>query len=312
MKPTTTPAPLCPACGSGNIRIRGPLAAMTAGMFGGQMLGHAIKPGRLAECLDCRLQFRDPLPSQEELANLYAVLPPTVWEGKGDRHQWRLARETILATAPGQTVLDVGCFNGEFLDTFPAAFQKLGIEPCLEARQAASTKGIRIIGRLDADALGFQEPVHAITAFDVLEHVTDPVAFFNNLRAPLAPGGILCIATGATDSFHFRVLGANHYYCTLPEHMTFYCAPWFEWIAPRTGFKLERIIRYGHETWDLKQWVLQILRAHAYGLSRQLRPHAWGRAIMAATPGLRRARHWDFPPRCMIAKDHLLAIFRAV
>src|SRR5205085_9962946 len=86
-------------------------------------------------------------------------------------------RELLLQFAPGRRVLDFGCYDGGFLDYLGPEFDRNGIEPSTSAAQRAAQRGVRIPGpTVDSVDTAAIEPFDAILIFDVMEHLTDPVA----------------------------------------------------------------------------------------------------------------------------------------
>jgi 2-polyprenyl-3-methyl-5-hydroxy-6-metoxy-1,4-benzoquinol methylase len=102
-----------------------------------------------------------------------------------------------LAAAPGR-LLDVGCGLGYFLERA----QKRGwhVRGCdtspawVAATNARVGAGTAATGTLP-EAIGPDERFDLITAWDVIEHVHDPIAFLVELTSRLAPGGRIFLRT---------------------------------------------------------------------------------------------------------------------
>ena len=75
-----------------------------------------------------------------------------------------------------------------------------------------------------------------ITTTEVVEHLVDPRTVLNNLLALLRHGGMLGIMTkqvGDRDSFK------NWHYIRDRTHISFFSRETFEWLAARTGCRVE-------------------------------------------------------------------------
>jgi len=104
----------------------------------------------------------------------------------------------IAQRAPGKRLLDVGASCGFFVEeALKAGFDAYGVELSSEAvSKAPPDVGARLtLGDVNALALGGVAPFDVVTAFDLIEHVFDPVAFLREVRRVARPGGLLVITT---------------------------------------------------------------------------------------------------------------------
>lgn len=97
---------------------------------------------------------------------------------------------------PGDRVLDVGCGAGFFLQLAKnRGATCVGIEPAPSARAQAVSRGFEVHDSNVADApTQVGQDFDMVCAFQVLEHVLDPVAFTQALADCTRPGGSLIIA----------------------------------------------------------------------------------------------------------------------
>lgn len=166
-------------------------------------------PARYWECPSCGLLYQDPLPAREEMRKFA--------EGEyagGVYQEYVRARELKYATfrerlallrtrLPTGRLLDVGCACGYLLDVaLEAGYDAYGIE---FATAAAAQAPERVRPRItvgDADSAGRVAlgTFDVITAFDILEHLHDPLRFLADLRVVLRRGGLLMLTT--PDSRH--------------------------------------------------------------------------------------------------------------
>lgn len=302
--------PACPACRSANTINCGPLPPFRPGVFGGEKLDAAIAPGDLIHCPRCDLKFRYPALSDEALTRLYEDLPDSVWHSDEPRPYWRQAADLLDQFASSNRLLDVGCFTGDFMAWLPASWKKLGIEPSRNAAERAAASGIEMIGHSVAEFDASHVHAGAITIFDVIEHVTQPVDFLRKLKSALAPDGSLILLTGATDTWPFRLLGRHYWYSSLPEHVSFYSVAWFHWVAEQLGMKVVHASYLSSEKREFRAWLTQGVQIAAYAIVRRLREAGWPEAVIRCLPVIRRACSWTVVPWWKQAHDHLFVVLK--
>jgi spore maturation protein CgeB len=109
-------------------------------------------------------------------------------------------------------VLDVGCSNGRFIEVaLRNNLDAWGVDFSESAKAAASPAVRDRIYLGDAnkiDSMGI-EKFDIITAFDIIEHLFDPIAFLNNLRKLLRKGGIVVMTTPDASSLLRPMMGKS-------------------------------------------------------------------------------------------------------
>ena len=110
------------------------------------------------------------------------------------------AYDEAVAHAAGRDVLDVGCNTGYGTVRFvPVARRVVGVDVspgAIDAARLRATDGRPEFVLTSGAALPF--PDHSfdlVTSFQVLEHVSDPVAYLRELARVMRPGGELFLAT---------------------------------------------------------------------------------------------------------------------
>lgn len=103
--------------------------------------------------------------------------------------------QTRCGLPSGGKLLDLGCGSGHFIHAAKlSGFDGLGIEPARGfARYAAENVGVNV---LHDDIYSVELPENhfdVITAWDVIEHVSDPQAMLARCEKWLAPGGLLAL-----------------------------------------------------------------------------------------------------------------------
>ncbi len=138
----------------------------------------------------------------------------------------------LRATDPVR-VLDFGCGNGEFLAICALyGFEASGIDRSSARRDKAGPDIVATVEELDRSS-----PFHAITLFEVLEHVDDPGGILRMLRELLIPGGILVLET--PDCSGVTTLASRHDYALIHplDHINGFTPTTLRSIAGRIGFQ---------------------------------------------------------------------------
>lgn len=118
----------------------------------------------------------------------------------------------ISRRAAGQRLLDVGCSCGFLIEVaLDAGFDAYGVEWSAAAVAAASDvvrPRIKLgdVSQQTASPIGLFD---VVTAFDVLEHMHDPLGFLTDTASSLRPGGLLTVSTPDTGHFLRPLLGAR-------------------------------------------------------------------------------------------------------
>ncbi len=194
-------------------------------------------------CRACDLQFADPLLEAGrdfyEGDALYSspeaayVSPWTLnWDQRCFLHD-RPARDGAL--------LDVGCGTGQFLEAARrTGYRVTGIDPSRRQLEVARAR----FGLTDLHALTLAEYAHqasgaafdVVAAFQVLEHVADPLGFLAEARRLLRPGGQL--AVGVPNWRMWSVL--REPMDAPPNHLTRWSTTSLRAALERSGFEVLR------------------------------------------------------------------------
>jgi SAM-dependent methyltransferase len=176
----------CLCCGSGRVRCR-----------------YRLRPFEVWVCDDCTVQFRHPLPNDEELRAMYedpryhaSQYFDEPDEGAPELRIFRRGLADLAALVPRGRLLDVGSARGTFLALAQrAGWRAEGVELSHRHVMAARARGLTVHEGDVATAPLAPGSYSAITMWDVLEHVVDPRAALATARRLLAPGGVLLVFT---------------------------------------------------------------------------------------------------------------------
>lgn len=116
-------------------------------------------------------------------------------------------------------LLDLGCSSGSFLEVAKTmGFKAEGLEPAYSAAKAAQEKGFTVhIGTIESVNLP-EKSFDAITLFEVIEHIPNPVILLNHCRRILKPGGVIMIGTANTHSWTRKIMKTRWDYFDMAQH----------------------------------------------------------------------------------------------
>lgn len=164
----------------------------------------------------------------------------TRWPGRLALVKRRLAR----LGARGGSALDIGCNTGTWLLTLGSEWQKYGVEisPPAAAIARTVTGGEIFVGPLEE----YTPPVAAfdlITAFALIEHLSDPRALIRWCYKHLKPGGRLALMTGDRSSIVAAAMDERWPLYRPHEHIHFF-----------TCRSLEHLVQSEHLVVRHREW----------------------------------------------------------
>ncbi len=219
-------------------------------------------PFRVVRCTACGLCYVTPRLSDDDLMEVYAA---DYWDSdspkergyadyRGQEQNYRKTFEKRAelvdahTSGPGRA-LDIGCAAGFFLEVLiDRGWEVMGVEPSAEIAEHGRRRlgADRVhIGDLESAEL---EPASfdLVTLWDVVEHLTDPVATLQAAAALLAPGGILILETQNIDSRFARLLGSRWHHFKHLEHLYHFTPATVAALLDRAGLRVTRLTpKYG-------------------------------------------------------------------
>ena len=144
-------------------------------------------------------------------------------------------------------VLEIGSAGGFFLNEMKKrGFEVEGVEISKKAAQFSKDHlGLKNIhcGRLEDVTL--TGPFDVIAMWDVIEHVSDPVAILRHLRSLIAENGILVVQTQNIDSFVAKLLGQRWHHFKHVEHIYHFSPKTFDKALKRCDFEIAELTATG-------------------------------------------------------------------
>jgi 2-polyprenyl-3-methyl-5-hydroxy-6-metoxy-1,4-benzoquinol methylase len=205
-------------------------------------------------CRKCGLEFIAPQPDDQALAEIYSASYFTHYQGQSEidpnavRSMKRAtyARQLRRLPAGGNGVqrrlLDCGAATGFLCElaeemgwkAFAAEFSEFGADACtkLLGRERVYRGDVQRATFAGNSEGGFE----AITMFDFIEHVREPLKILSWAREQLVCGGTLLIGTPRTGTFSWHVMGREWFAYTPREHLWFFSSESLKQLLEKSGF----------------------------------------------------------------------------
>lgn len=148
----------------------------------------------------------------------------------------------MIDLRPGDTVCDIGCNDGTFLEALPEGrLDRLGIDPAENVVRLARDKGLEVIGDFFSRAViekarpGIKAKI--IAAIAMFYDLDDPGTFVRDVASILADDGIW-----AMEMAYFPFMLENNSFDTIcHEHLAYYCLRQLEWLLQKEGLNIHRV-----------------------------------------------------------------------
>lgn len=229
-----------------------------------------LKQGfQYAECRECGSLFLNPRPSAARMDQFYREADSVrFWSSEFYRVTAENRREAMfrpraemiadLADRFGMpraaSLADVGAGYGLFLEEVrrTGRFSRVvAIEPTETLAAVCRDKGFDAIEKtVEAVAAG-ELAADMVTAFEVLEHVNDPLAFLTAVGRLMTPGGLAVLTTVTASGFDIRVLWDASKAVHPPHHINLMTTRGLERLVERAGLQLVELTTPGRLDVDI-------------------------------------------------------------
>ncbi|MGB7325649.1 MAG: class I SAM-dependent methyltransferase, partial [Rubripirellula sp.] len=197
-------------------------------------------------CESCDMELQYPLPTADELRDYYDASysagmysdfasAQTMKRMTAGRRLLEIRRQLSI----GGQWLDVGCADGTFVDVANENGAKAeGVELSQVAVDLARKSGLTVhCGTIDSLPEG--RMFDTITAFDVLEHVLEPVEFIQGLRRRVRDDGHVVLTLPDLNSMARRLMGSRWYFYIPEEHLHYFNRKNLSQLLEQEGFTVK-------------------------------------------------------------------------
>jgi 2-polyprenyl-3-methyl-5-hydroxy-6-metoxy-1,4-benzoquinol methylase len=222
-----------------------------------------------AACRACGSLFLSPRPRAERMQRFYAEAESVrFWSSEFYRVTAESRREAIFRprarmvaetadrfdVPPRARLADVGAGYGLFLEEARAIGRFadiVAVEPAAALAAVCRDKGFRVIGKTAEAVASGEVAADVVTAFEVLEHVHEPVTFLSAVGCLLAPGGIAVLTTLTASGFDIQVLWDAAKCVYAPHHINLMTTGGLERLVARAGLELIELTTPGRLDVDI-------------------------------------------------------------
>lgn len=240
---------------------------------------------RIVRC-SCGLVFLWPQPPRSLLKQAYDAAYYRPWEDQAHLREiiWRQRMDRVATLGPPGRLLDVGCGTGIFLRLAKRhGWEVAGTEISHAGAEAAKAEEATVregeIWEAEFPAASFD----LVTCWHVIEHVSDPRRFLEEIYRILRPGGWLVLATPNLHDYVFRAAytaarGRPPRFYEPNErevHLFVFSAETLQRLVASVGFTG---VRVGFDRGAAATWGKRVVDEVAYAWFRLTGLH-WGMAL---------------------------------
>ena len=214
------------------------------GCYGGKLI-HVEGRYSMWKCLSCDFIYLNPRPDPPSLHSSYQSYLP---EDELGIERWREMMVPVFSRAADfieenhhrGRILDVGTGYGHFLlEMERRGWEALGLEISHTGVEFARKRlGVNILDKTLEESQLPDNHFHAITAFYVIEHLDDPMAFLRECYRVLKPGGVILIRYPHTTPIKnfLAFFGVQNTLYDTPYHLSDFSPKTIKKFLVKAGF----------------------------------------------------------------------------
>jgi SAM-dependent methyltransferase len=209
---------------------------------------------QFVQCQSCGLVYQNPRPTQEEMGQYYPPEYESYTDSTSDRElPWLLKkayaygiskrRRVVTRRKKGGRILDVGCATGTFLlgmKELPG-WEVAGVEISPHAANIARKHQLEVFTGTLEEAHLPSSSFDAVTLWDVLEHLHDPMEGLREIHRILKPGGILVLRVPNGSSWDAKWFGPTWAGWDAPRHLYVFTIDTLKKMMEAAGFQISQM-----------------------------------------------------------------------
>lgn len=199
------------------------------------------KTYRIVECLECAHRFVNPMPAVAHLYrdNVDAVYLASLPQRRRSAQCW-LELVRTYAAPNADSLIDIGCATGVFLDEAARRYRVEGVELSRWAADLASER--HEVHRLPLTELATGDAFDIATMWGVIEHLEEPRMEIKAVHHILKTAGLLFIYTGNRDGRIPRLLGKRWWWYQ-GMHLQYFSEATLTRLLRESGFSVVAVHR---------------------------------------------------------------------
>lgn len=209
-------------------------------------------------CDFCNTMYVSPRPSENKLLEYYGHSKSIEYFTKEILEKTKETRTEMIFKPRAQKVIDllaniqlkrnvlvdVGGGNGLFLeslDSASAGFEKyINVEPSSEGVNLTLKRGFDVFNGFIED-FDLDIKVDLITAFELIEHLFNPITFLNKISSMLSNDGVFILTTPNIEGFDLILLGSKSDNIAAPNHLNYFNPKSIKILLEKCGFEIIHI-----------------------------------------------------------------------
>ena len=230
------------------------------------LLGQLDPEYTYVRCEQCGFIYLNPRPSTDEMAPFYPDSYDSYQAAPAGRwtHQYGMQKrcQEVMRYQRHGRILDVGCSNGSFLAAMQSlGWQVQGVEINAHAAALARQAGLDVFSGTLEQAGYPPGTFEAVTLWDVLEHLHQPIESLREIRRILKPEGVLVLKVPNGASWEARRFGRAWSGVDAPRHTCLFTPTTLHRALTCTGFTVlsqhNRIGSYSFFPLSVRFWLTQ-------------------------------------------------------
>lgn len=209
-----------------------------------QLIGY--EKDYLVKCAKCSFVYCENIPSPDELNKYYLNYGSVHYLSPITVSRYEELLDGFEKFRKNNTILDVGCGSGYFLDVakkkgwkvYGTEFSDHQVDKCSKKRITMKQ------GEISADMFE-NEYFDIITSFEVLEHTNNPQQQIRQINKLLRPGGALYLTTPNFNALYRLRLKGKYNIINYPEHLSYFTKKTLHHLLKTNGFKKSLLVSHG-------------------------------------------------------------------